>query len=275
MASASKASKNVATPMMIRVRTCHHEIGIRSIRATTSSIEPPPGAMLSLALIVPSPSFFFPLPLVGRGRGGEVRWRANVNASALPPDPPPCPPPQGGGRRSNKLHGNSAELAEISVQRIAFARMDHAGERAGEHDVAGLQRDAVLAELVGEPGDAERRMTEHAGGDAGLLDLGIAVHDAADPAQVDVHRPDRPDADHDAGGGALVRYGVEYLARSLQPRIDDFERRHDIFGGAQHVGQADAGALERLAHDEGELDLDAGQAEILMPDAGAVGGPHM
>src|SRR5580658_10143810 len=102
MASASKASKKVATPMMIRVRTCHHEIGIRSMRATTSSMEPSPGATLSLALIVPSPICYFPSQ-------GRVR--------------------------SNKLHRDAAELTEIGVQRIALARMDHAGERAGEHDV--------------------------------------------------------------------------------------------------------------------------------------------
>ena len=40
--------------------------------------------------------------------------------------------------------------------------------------MAGLERGADAAELVGEPGHAERRMTEHAGGEPGLLDLGIA-----------------------------------------------------------------------------------------------------
>ena len=40
MAMASKASKNVATPTMIRVLTCHHEVGSRSIRATTLSTAP-------------------------------------------------------------------------------------------------------------------------------------------------------------------------------------------------------------------------------------------
>src|SRR5581483_11230247 len=54
----------------------------------------------------------------------------------------------------------------------------------------GLHRVAVLADLVGEPSDAERGMAEHAGSQAGLLDFGIAVHDAADPAQIDIHRPD-------------------------------------------------------------------------------------
>ncbi len=68
MANASNASKKVATPMMIRVRTCHHEIGIRSIRATTSSMVPPPGAVLSLALIIiPSPIFLSSPPPCGEG----------------------------------------------------------------------------------------------------------------------------------------------------------------------------------------------------------------
>ena len=104
-------------------------------------------------------------------------------------------------------------------------------------------------------------MAEHAGGDAGLLDLGIAIHDAADPAQIDVERADRPAADRDAGGGAVVGDGVENLARVLQARVDDFDRRHDVFGGAQHLGQADAGAAQPLAQDEGELDLDTRQAD--------------
>ena len=68
------------------------------------------------------------------------------------------------------------------MEGVALAGMDHAGERAGQHEVTGFKRDTMLAELVGKPGDAERRMAEHAGGDAGLLDLGIAIHDAADPA---------------------------------------------------------------------------------------------
>ena len=100
-----------------------------------------------------------------------------------------------------------------------------------------------LPSLLASQATPERRMAEHAGGDAGLLDLGILVHDAADPAQVDVQRADRPAADHDAGGGAVVRDRVEDLARVLQARIDDLDRRHDIFGRAQHVGQADARAL--------------------------------
>ena len=113
-------------------------------------------------------------------------------------------------------------------------------------------------------------MAEHAGGKPGLLDLGIAVHDAADPAQVDVHRPDRPAAQRDAGGGAVVGDGVDDLARILQTGVDDLDRRDHVFGGAQHVGQADARPLQPLAHDEGELDLDPRLAIVRVRHLGAV-----
>src|ERR1700689_664531 len=97
--------------------------------------------------------------------------------------------------RSNKLHRNAAKLAEVAMQRIALSGMHHAGERAGKDDVTRLERHAVLAELVGEPGDAERGMPEHAGGDAGLFDFRIAIHNAADPAQIDFERPNRTATD--------------------------------------------------------------------------------
>ena len=88
-------------------------------------------------------------------------------------------------------------------------------------------------------------------------------------------RPDRPAADHDAGGRAVVRDRVEDLALVLQARVDDLDRRHDVFGRAQHVGQADARALERLAHDEGELDLDPRPAIVRVRNLGAVGDHHV
>src|SRR5262245_33652922 len=101
---------------------------------------------------------------------------------------------------SYELHGDAAERAEVGVQRVALLRKHHARERAGQHEMTGLQRNPMRSELVGEPGDAERRMAEDTGRHAGLLDLGVAIHDAADPAQVDVHGADRAPTDHDAGG---------------------------------------------------------------------------
>src|SRR5471030_1135762 len=62
----------------------------------------------------------------------------------------------------DELHGDAAELAEISVQRVALLGEDDTGERAGQDDMAGLHRDAVLAQLVGEPDDAHCRMPENA-----------------------------------------------------------------------------------------------------------------
>ena len=105
----------------------------------------------------------------------------------------------------------------------------------------------------------------------GLFDLGIAVHDAADPAQVDIHRSDRPTAKRDAGSGTVVGDGVDNSALILDAGVDDLDRRHHVFGGAQHVGQADAGTLQALAHDESKFDLDARLAEIGVVHLGAVG----
>src|SRR5262249_58586993 len=64
---------------------------------------------------------------------------------------------------SDELDGDAAETTKIGVQRVALASMHHAGERAGQHQMPDLKGDAVLAELIGKPGDAERRMAEHAG----------------------------------------------------------------------------------------------------------------
>src|SRR5215510_2071709 len=176
---------------------------------------------------------------------------------------------------SHELHGDAAERTEVGMQGVALLGEHHAGERAGEHQVARLQRDAVRAELVGEPGDTQRRMAEHPGGHTGLLDLGVAVHDAADPAQVDLHGSDRPAADHDAGGGAIVGDGVKNLARVLDARVDDLDGRNHVFGRAQHIGQPDAGAFQRLAEHEGQLDLHPRPAVIGVLNLGTVGDHHV
>src|SRR5258708_22673612 len=88
----------------------------------------------------------------------------------------------------DELNGDAAERPEVGVQRVALLREYDAGEGAGEHDMPRLERGADAAELVGEPGDAERRMAKHAGGQTRLFDLGVTVHDAADPAQIDIQR---------------------------------------------------------------------------------------
>src|SRR5262249_16831242 len=174
-----------------------------------------------------------------------------------------------------ELHRYAAECAEVSVQRVALIREHHARERARQHEMTGLERNPRAGELIGKPGHPERGVTKHAGRNAGLLDLGILVHDAADPAQIDVERLDRPAAHDDASRRSIVGHRVENSARVLQASVDDLDRGNDVFGGAQHLGESDAGPLQRLAHDEGELDLDPRPAIILVRNLGAVRDHHI
>jgi hypothetical protein len=125
---------------------------------------------------------------------------------------------------SYKLNSESAESAEISMQRVTLLREYDTGERAGENNMPGLKDVPEWTNLVGEPGHAERRVTQHSGGQTGLLDLRIAVHDAPHPAQIDIHRSNWPPAHRDAGRGAVIRNCIDDLALILQARIDDFDR---------------------------------------------------
>src|SRR5690606_17772996 len=126
-----------------------------------------------------------------------------------------------------------------------------------------------------EPGDAHRGMAENAGRHAGLLDIGVAIHDAADPPEIDVHGPDRATADHQAGRSAAVGHGGASLARVLHARVDDLDCGHHVLRGAQHVEQADAGALERLAEHEHELELHARHDVAFEGHFGAVLDDHV
>src|SRR5213080_1297824 len=90
--------------------------------------------------------------------------------------------------------------------------------------MTGLERNPMAGELIGEPSHAERRVAKHTGRNPSLLDLGILVHDAADPTQVDIERLHRPAADDDAGRRAIIGHRIENLARVLQTRIDDLDR---------------------------------------------------
>src|SRR5438128_363996 len=162
----------------------------------------------------------------------------------------------------DELHRDPAQGPEVPVQGIALVREHDARKRPGEDEVTRVERDSVLPELVREPRHAERRMAEHTGGKARLLDLGVAVHDSAGPARVHFHRPDRTPADDDARRRAVVGDGVEDLARVYDARVDDLHRRDHVLGRAQHVREPDSGALEGLSENEGELDLDARDAVV-------------
>jgi hypothetical protein len=75
-------------------------------------------------------------------------------------------------------------------------------------------------------------MAEHAGGDAGLLDLGIAVHDAADPAQVDVERTGRPPITTPA---AAPLSAIKILVRILQAHGPRHERAGPFDGSVLKI----------------------------------------
>src|SRR3954468_5846878 len=140
--------------------------------------------------------------------------------------------------------------------------------------MAPLQRDTMLAELVREPGNPHRRMPEHAGGHTRFLDLGVAHHDPADPAQIDLHRANRAAANHDAGGSAVIRDRVENLAWIDEPRVDDLDGRNDVLDRAQHIGQADAWTFHLRAKNEAEPDPDARRAVVRVWALGAIGDHH-
>src|SRR2546422_5900658 len=193
------------------------------------------------------------------GRFGMGRMRKPMAVMSVPLD---------------ELHRDSAERPEVPVQGVALVREHDARERAGEYQVTGFERHATFSQPVGEPGDAERRMAEHARGEARLLDLGVAVHDAAGPAQVHFHRADRAAADDDAGRRAVVGNGVENLARVDDTRIDDLHCGYHVLGRVQHVGEPDSRAFQGLAENEGELDLDARDAVVRVRDFRAVGDHH-
>src|SRR6266702_2687893 len=99
----------------------------------------------------------------------------------------------------DELHRDAAQGTEVAVQGVALVGEHDASERAGEDEVTGFERRAHLPQFVREPGDAQGRMAENACGEPRLLDLGIAVHDSAHPAQVRFHRADRAPADDEIG----------------------------------------------------------------------------
>ena len=137
-------------------------------------------------------------------------------------------------------------------------------------------------DLVREPGNAGRRMVEHAGGEAGFLDHAVLEQHRAGPAKIDRVRADRATAEDDPGVGGEVRDRVEDLAHCLvvavellDPGIDDLERRADVLGRGEDVEHADAGPAQRLAEDEGELDLDPRRDEARDRNVAALGEEHV
>src|SRR5258706_270761 len=84
-------------------------------------------------------------------------------------------------------------------------------------------------------------MAEHARGEPRLLDLGVAVHDAAGPAQVHFHRADRPD-----GNGPAL--GRRHHVPQLRDRGDGARRGRARPSGARRgLARQPAGEKRRDA----------------------------
>ncbi|MHC2327731.1 hypothetical protein ACVI3S_005751 [Bradyrhizobium diazoefficiens] len=80
----------------------------------------------------------------------------------------------------------------------------------------------------------------------------------------------------------IVGDGVEDFSRrfglginALDPRVQDLQCRHHEVGSVEHVEHRAVGAGEALAHDEGELGLDARRDEALGRNDPAVGEEHV
>ena len=133
-----------------------------------------------------------------------------------------------------------------------------AGEGTGEHDIAGLEGDAELGELVGQPGNTAGRVAE--GGCADPLDSWAAVlaQHHADGAQVSGAECPTPGAEGKPTIGGVISHSIDELdAPVFDPAIDDFDRDGDGFGSGEDVLERDAWASEAAADEEGEFAFDA------------------
>src|SRR5665213_314305 len=85
-----------------------------------------------------------------------------------------------GGSVSGEVAAHAAVRTIVGLNRVAFAGLDRADERSGQHDLACLEGQAQRRDLVGEPRHAGGGMVEYAGGKPGLFQLAVAIAQRAD-----------------------------------------------------------------------------------------------
>ena len=120
-------------------------------------------------------------------------------------------------RRYIRVERDFAERVEEGDDGVARLERDRLDERAGQDDVAGLGGDAVLVELVGQPGHGVDRVAHHRRGHAALLDAAVDRQAGADPADVDVGEPRRATAEHDEPAGGGVGDAVDQRCSGPRP----------------------------------------------------------
>src|ERR1035437_1526045 len=183
---------------------------------------------------------------------------------------------------SDKTTGDVAKRAVVDVEGVPATGRYRPGKRSGQDDLPWLQRYAVLRKTLGQPGNAIGRVIQHAGSDTGFFDYAIAVEQGGNPAQIDIHRLDRPTAHDDAGIGGVVGNGVHHFARALAVRvnplrtgIDQFQRRNHVVGGGEYVQHADVFTFQAVLQDEGQLNLDHRHDEAVKRNLSTIGENHV
>src|SRR6478736_1812499 len=87
---------------------------------------------------------------------------------------------------SGELACDGPQWSVVAQNGVSAGHPHRPRERAGQDDLAGLQSGVVLVELVREPRHPDRRVSEDARRDAGLLDLAVAAQHAGNPGEVDL-----------------------------------------------------------------------------------------
>src|SRR6266568_8091556 len=186
------------------------------------------------------------------------------------------------GGVSGEVAAHRAIRTIVGLDRVAFAGLDRANERSRQHHLAGLKRKSVGRDLVGKPGHAGRGMIEHAGGKPGFLQLTVTIAQRADPAQIGLERAQRTAAEHNAGIGGVVGDGIEYLSGrlchridSLDPCVQDFQRRHHEIGRIQHVEHRAVRPGQPRLHYERQFGFDPRTDEAVGWHEAAIGKEHV
>ena len=84
-----------------------------------------------------------------------------------------------------EAEGGGAEGAEIGMEAAAGRGLDGADEAAGKDDIARFQALTIPRKPLDKPENPGDGIIEYARAKAGFLDHAIALHDRANPAQVE------------------------------------------------------------------------------------------
>ena len=154
------------------------------------------------------------------------------------------PGERAGCRRERVAEGRGSDEAACDRSHrsvVARARCRRAATHIGRvNDPARMispasSRAPCWCELVREPGDARGGVVEHAGGDAGLLDLAVAVEQRRAPSAGRSRRAAcaSPPSTIAPIGGVVGDRVDDRAALELDVRVEDLERGHGVVDRAR------------------------------------------